>query len=160
MKVDRKSESAPRRKGPLSARARSGSDPKLTASTSCPKCGVTYHEGRWTWQPAPAGAVRRKCPACQQIEDREAGGFVTIGGPFFTQHRDEVLGVVRSREKRQMADHPLERIIAIEPEAEGVVVSTTDPHLAKAVAHALHEAFKGEVDMGKAELPVRARWSR
>ena len=160
MKADRKSEGTPRRKGPLSARPRTGSAPKPAAVSACPDCGASYRNGRWTWTRAPASATRRKCPACRRIHLRDAGGFVTLTGPFLVSHRDEILGLVKSREARQKAEHPLERIIAIEPQGEGLVVSTTEAHLANAIARALRDAFDGKMQINPGERPLRARWHR
>ena len=160
MKGKRKAAKSARRKGPLAARPRVGSEAKLRGVASCTACGATYIEGRWTWSKAPEGAARRKCPACRRTEYREAGGYVTLAGPFAHEHRDEVIQLVRSREARQKAEHPLERIIAIEPQGDELVVSTTEAHLARAIAHALHDAFKGEMKLSPGERPLRAHWRR
>ena len=160
MKVDRKPSKTRTREGPLAARPRIGSGPKIPAPGACPKCGACYVEGRWTWSKPPAGAVRRKCPACRRAEYHDAGGYVTLGGPFLALHREEVIQLVRAREARQKAEHPLERIIAIVPQGDELIVSTTEAHLARTIAHALQEAFKGEMELSPGARPLRARWHR
>ena len=137
-------------------------DAKLPEPTSCPKCGATYRKGRWTWSKAPAGAHRTKCPACRRVEDRFPAGFVTLSGPFLAAHRAEVLNVVKARETRARADYPMQRIIAVENADPDVLVTTTDSHLARTIAQALHEAFKGELEMrySRDENFVRALWRR
>ena len=160
MKAERKSTQTVRREGPVAARPRTGSDPKLPAHASCPACGATHSEGRWTWSKAPKGAPEHECPACRRIRQRDAGGVVTLAGAFALAHRDEVIRIVKAREALQKANHPLERIIAIEPSGEELIVTTTEPHLANAIVHALGEAFKGECTLGRDERPLRAAWRR
>jgi hypothetical protein len=135
---------------------------KLAEPTSCPKCGATYRKGRWTWTKPPADAHWRKCPACRRIEDRFPAGFVTLGGPFLAEHRAEVLNLVKARETRAKADFPMQRIIAVENADPDILVTTTDSHLARSIAKALHEAFKGELEIraSKDENLVRALWRR
>lgn len=135
---------------------------KAAGSAACPRCGATYHAGRWTWNPAPEGAEARTCPACQRIEQRMPAGFVSIGGPFFAAHREEVLRLVGTLERRERDMHPLQRVIALEEREGGVLVTTTDTHLARGLAVALHDAFKGalELQFAKDENAVRAWWKR
>jgi NMD protein affecting ribosome stability and mRNA decay len=137
-------------------------DEKLPDPACCPKCGATYRRGRWTWLVAPPDAPRRKCPACQRIDDHFPAGYVTLGGAFFTEHRTEVLNLVKAQEAREKAEHPLQRIMAIEDAGEDVQVTTTDVHLARAVAQAVHDAFKGDLSLAYSENEnlVRASWRR
>jgi NMD protein affecting ribosome stability and mRNA decay len=137
-------------------------DEKLPESTTCPDCGAVYHAGRWTWGEAGAGAPESRCPACRRVHDRFPAGYVTIAGAFFGQHREEVLGFVRNCEAREKAEHPLERIMAIDAEADGVVVTTTSPHVARRIADGLHDAWKGSVELhyNEAQYLFRARWTR
>jgi hypothetical protein len=137
-------------------------DAKLAGPAHCPGCGATYLKGRWTWAKAPAGAVRHLCPACRRVEDRFPAGHVALKGPFVAAHRDEIVALVKAREVRAREDHPLQRIMAVEAGAEGLVVTTTDAHLARGIAVAVHEAFKGTLDMtySQAENLLRATWKR
>ncbi len=134
----------------------------LPEPTTCPKCGASYRKGRWTWAKAVPDAARHKCPACQRIDDRFPAGLVKLGGTFFGEHRAEVLNVVMARETRAKAEHPMQRIIAVEREGDDAVVSTTDAHLARTIARAVHEAFKGDLEIrySSDENLVRARWRR
>jgi hypothetical protein len=135
---------------------------KLPDPAYCPRCSAAYLKGRWTWAKIAAGAPPHKCPACRRVEDRFPAGYLTLKGPFFATHRREILDIVAAREQRAKTDHPLQRIIAIEDVAGGVLVTTTDGHLARTIGIAIHEACKGELDLTftKDENMVRATWSR
>lgn len=135
---------------------------KLPEPTRCPQCGATYHNGRWTWDAATAKAHEQMCPACHRIHDQFPAGYVTLKGVFLHEHRDEILRVVRSCEGKEKSGHPLQRIMAIENTKDGVLVTTTDSHLARDVAVRLHDAYKGELEFhyNKEENLLRATWSR
>ena len=138
------------------------SEVKLAGPARCPSCKATYLGGRWTWKAAPGDATEHVCPACQRIADRMPAGYVTLRGEFTPAHRSEVLALVRAREEHARGEHPLQRIIGIEDGREGLLVTTTDVHLAREIAHALHEAFKGELDVAfsKGDQVLRATWTR
>lgn len=138
-------------------------DFKHADPAACPRCRATYLRGRWTWAQAPADCVRRLCPACQRIEDNFPAGYVTIRGEFLAAHRDEVLKLVAARAERARLSHPLQRIIGMqEVERGGVLVTTTDAHLARGIGVALRDAFKGQLGIrfSRDENLVRATWSR
>ena len=50
--------------------------------------------------PRPSDADEVVCPACHRIADREPAGFVFIEGEFATQHRDELVHLLRSMHAR------------------------------------------------------------
>jgi len=135
---------------------------KLPDATRCPACGAGFHAGRWTWDAAPEGAHEQLCPACQRIEDKFPAGYVTLEGEFFREHREEILRLARHCEEKEKAAHPLQRIMAIEDGPEGVVVTTTDVHLARNIAERVHDACKGSlvVHYSKEETLLRANWKR
>ena len=135
---------------------------KLHEPTRCPECGAVYHKGRWTWGAAPTDAHEEKCPACHRIHDKFPAGYVTLKGEFFRGQREQILHLVKHHEVKEKAEHPLQRIMGIEDTSEGVVVTTTDTHLARDIAEALHNAYKGDLDYhyNKDENLLRASWSR
>jgi hypothetical protein len=135
---------------------------KIAEPATCPRCRATYVRGHWTWGHAPAGAVPHTCPACRRIEDNFPAGYVALKGAFLAEHRDEILGVVTARAERARQEHPLQRIIGVQEVSTGVLVTTTDGHLARGIGVALRDAFKGELDLAfsKEENLVRATWSR
>ncbi|MBV5285560.1 MAG: ATPase [Methyloversatilis discipulorum] len=129
----------------------------------CPDCGAVFRNGRWQWQdlpPADAGAST--CTACRRIRDRMPAGFVHVGGPYFAAHREELTALMRHREERERAQHPMERIIAIEPDGDGVLVTTTDIHLARDLGEALERACKGTLDYhyNEGQRLLRVFWRR
>jgi len=135
---------------------------KLREPTRCPDCGAVYEKGRWIWGTAPAAAHEVRCPACHRIHDRFPAGFLTLKGAFLHAHRDEILQLMRNHEAKEKAEHPLQRIMAVSEESGGVTVTTTDAHLARDLAQALHKAYKGELEFhyNKADNLLRAAWSR
>jgi len=131
--------------------------------TRCPGCGALYQRGRWTWNSVPrAGAHEQLCPACQRIRDDYPAGYVSLGGEYLAEHRDEILNLVRNCEAEEKAGHPLQRIMAIKDVEGGVMVTTTDTHLARRIAERVHDACKGSLALqyNKEENLVRATWTR
>ncbi len=130
--------------------------------TRCPGCNATFVEGRWSWNPPPEDSNVMMCPACQRIQDHFPAGYVTIKGAFLKDHRDDIMALINAKEKREKAERPLQRIMAIEDTREGLQVTTTDSHLARGIAEALHDAYKGDVKIrySRDENLVRAVWSR
>jgi len=132
---------------------------------ACPDCGAIYHDGRWQWGAKAANSHAVICPACHRIRDRFPAGFVQIGGPFFANHREEMTSLIRHHEAKARSEHPLSRIIAIEDTGSGdggLLVTTTDIHLARDIAEALHHAYQGELEFhyNDSEKLLRAHWQR
>jgi len=135
---------------------------KLAEPTVCPQCGAVYHEGRWQWSEATADAHRETCPACHRIHDNFPAGFVTLDGPFFNAHSEEIRHIIQNHAEHERTEHPLKRIIAIENQEGAMLVTTTDTHLARGIGEALHHAYQGDlkVDHVPGESTVRVHWSR
>lgn len=131
--------------------------------TACPTCRAFFHDGRWTWDKAPRDAAEQQCPACQRIHDRFPAGYITIKGEFFTEHKDEIIALLHSREEREKADRPLQRIMGMDAKRDGTFeVTTTDSHIARTLAEALHSAYKGDLKLrySRDENLLRATWKR
>ncbi len=130
--------------------------------TTCPSCHATFNEGRWSWEEAPDDSYEQLCPACQRIHDHFPAGYVTLKGEFLNEHRDEILHLIENHEKSEKARRPLQRIMDIEDTREGLQVTTTDSHLARGIAEALQEAYKGDLKLrySRDENLVRAVWRR
>jgi len=135
---------------------------KLAEPTRCPGCGLVIQAGRWVHGTAPAGAREALCPACHRIRDEFPAGYVTLHGDFLAGHRDEVLRLVRNLAEKERAEHPLQRIMAIADADAGLLVTTTDAHLARDIAVALHRAYQGELEFhyNPQDNLLRATWRR
>ncbi len=131
--------------------------------TVCPECRAVFHGGRWQWLVSPAQAHEELCPACRRVRDRFPAGYVTLEGDFFREHREELMRLVSERVEHAKAEHPLERLMAIDDAQDGsVVITTTETHLARGIGEALHHAYHGDLtvhyDLGQ-EL-LRVHWKR
>ena len=135
---------------------------KPAEPTVCPECKAVFTEGRWTWDKPPHDAGEQLCPACQRIQDRFPAGYVTIKGAFFEEHKDEIIALIESHERKEKAARPLQRIMAIDQKRDGLEITTTDSHLARGIAEALHGAYKGELKLrySRDENLLRATWKR
>lgn len=135
---------------------------KLTEPAVCPECSAVFHKGRWQWLEAPAGAHRETCPACKRTHDNFPAGYVTLEGPYFDTHSEEILHTVWNHERHQRLEHPLKRIIATERQGDVTIVTTTDIHLARGIAEAVKHAFQGELELhyNPGENLLRAYWQR
>ena len=136
---------------------------KLQEPSACRQCKAVYHKGRWTWDPVPSGSHEVVCPACERIRDSAPSGVLLLTGEFVASHREEILGLARNEEARVKAEHPLARIIKIEDQTEipkGVIITTTDPHLARRIGEALHHAHHGTLTCRYEENEnlLRANW--
>lgn len=137
---------------------------KLPELADCPDCGACYREGRWTWRKAPVGSYQHVCPACQRIANDDPAGVVRVEGKFAIDHREEIEGLLRNIEEREKTEHPLKRIMSIEDEAPGYVVSVTDAKLAQTFGHALEKAYRGKLEHSpttrESSQFARVHWTR
>ena len=133
---------------------------KLPEPAVCPECGAVYQAGRWQWGEKPAGASEVSCPACHRLRDRFPVGFVEISGDFFAGHRDEMMRLIRHHEEK--TNDPLARIMAIEDTPDGVLLTTTDIHLARDIGEAVNHAYQGDLAFhyNAAENLLRVHWRR
>jgi len=135
---------------------------KLAEPTVCSECGAVYHAGRWAWGAPSGGAEQVVCPACQRIRDDYPAGYVEVGGEFFAAHREEIISLFRHHEGREKGEHPLARIMTIADTPTGVLITTTDLHLARELGEALHHAYQGDLAFhyNEAENRLRVHWQR
>lgn len=135
---------------------------KLIEPTVCQQCGAVYHEGRWQWIDKPENAHEEICPACHRINDNHPAGFVTLEGPFFDTHSEEIRHLIQNHADHERAEHPLKRIVAIENQQGAMLVTTTDTHLARGIGESVRHAYQGKlkIDHTSGENLVRVHWSR
>jgi hypothetical protein len=135
---------------------------KLHEPTCCPECRATFHKGRWTWDAAPPGAHEAACPACRRIRDKFPAGYVTLQGEFLDAHGEEIVNLVENCERREKAEHPLERLMSMVMSPGRVEITTTGAHIARDIAESVQHAYKGELELSynKEDNLLRATWSR
>ena len=135
---------------------------KLHEGTVCPQCGALYHAGRWQWGTKGEGADQELCAVCRRINDKFPAGVVTLRGDFAQEHKEEMISLARHQEEAEKKEHPLNRIISIEEDAQGIVINTTDIHLPRRIGEAVKRAFHGEIEdhFEKDGYFVRITWSR
>lgn len=135
---------------------------KLPDPTACRSCGAVYRKGRWTWSAAPADAEQTTCPACRRIADDYPAGIVTLSGDFALEHDDEIRGLVHNLEEHEKQEHPLKRVMAIDREADALIVKTTNARLARGIGEALQHAYRGDLDyhFTETENVLRVAWKR
>lgn len=135
---------------------------KLKGPALCPRCGVVFHKGRWTWAARPAQAHEILCPACHRIHDNHPNGLLTLTGPYFAANREEILTLARHEEAQERKEHPMARLMGIEERPEGTVILTTDSHLPRRIGEALHRAYGGAFAFryDEGEPFIRVHWSR
>lgn len=136
---------------------------KYSEPTVCPDCNAVFHNGRWQWADVPRDASPHRCPACSRINDGLPAGVLVLEGGFFSEHRDEIMNLVRHTEENEKAMHPLERIMKLEETGDDrVVINYTGSHLARRTGTAIQNAYKGElaIDQSDKDDVLRASWVR
>lgn len=135
---------------------------KLPDPTMCADCRALFHNGRWTWAPAPPGAHSTTCPACRRIAENFPAGYLEIHGGFFELHREEAHNLIRNTEQQEKGAHPLERIMNFGVDEDHILITTTGIHLARRIGEALHHAYQGDLDIiyGDEEQSIRVIWCR
>ena len=79
---------------------------------------------------------------CQRIAEDVPAGTISLR---VKAHTDELSGLIRNTEEKEKGEHPLERLMAISDEPDGLRVTTTGLHLAQRIGHALEAAYDGEL---------------
>jgi hypothetical protein len=133
---------------------------KLAEPSVCPQCSAVYESGRWQWRDTvPADAREHLCAACRRIREKLPAGEVVLSGAFAVAHADEIVNLVRNIEKREQHEHPLQRIMDLDRSDDRIVVTTTDIHLPRKIAHAVEAAYKGELETHYDEAAYFARFN-
>jgi hypothetical protein len=110
---------------------------KLHEGTVRPQWGAVYHEGRWQWVARAEGAGEELCAACRRIDDKFPASVAMLRGDFARKHKEEMIHLARHQEEAEKKEHPLNRIISIEDDTQGVVINTTDIHLPRRIGEAI-----------------------
>jgi NMD protein affecting ribosome stability and mRNA decay len=133
---------------------------KRTEPTICPECKSVFIGGRWTWNDAPDDALTETCPACMRIADNYPAGYVEFKGPFFELRREEIMNLVNNEEKMEKGEHPMERIMAISPQDDLTLITTTGVHIARRLGEAVSRAYQGDLSFTYSdnENTIRVQW--
>ena len=101
------------------------------------------------------------CQACRRSKDNYPAGVLSLKGEKVTQHKTEMLNLVHHLEAKERTEHPMHRIMRIEEHPNRLVISTTDVHLPRRLAQAIHHAYKGTLDRkyDKEGCFVRVNWT-
>ena len=140
--------------------------PRVEGSAICPQCEAVYQSGNWTWKRPENTVIHAartvECPACRRIDDNMPAGTLTLSGSFLLKHRNEIINLIKNTEKKEKAEHALERIIGLTDSAAALIVTTTGIHLANRLGHALEAAFKGnsEYRYGDDKYGLSVNWTR
>lgn len=136
---------------------------KLPEPSLCPDCKAVFGSGRWQWMTElPTEANEQLCPACRRIRDRVPAGFLTLGGSFFKEHREEIVNLIHNKVDSEKRQHPMKRIMAMEDQEDKLVITFTDIHLPRGVGEAIERAYEGSLDLHyepEASI-VRVTWER
>lgn len=135
---------------------------KLAEPSTCPDCSAVYADGQWQWITAPGHAQPARCPACRRIHEKIPAGYVTIAGEFVQTHLEELKTLIQTLSSNEKAAHPMQRLMSIENQDTGALITTTNIRLARRIGEALHKAYKGQLDFkyNEAEHLLRVRWER
>jgi hypothetical protein len=132
--------------------------------TVCPQCGVIFHDGRWEWPSRTQAqhAGEELCAACRRTREKFPAGIVRLKGAFAREHKAELLGIARHQEEIEKKEHPLNRIMSIEEDADSLTINTTDIHLPRRIGETIKRTWRGKLDLDYEEEGyfVRVNWSR
>jgi hypothetical protein len=134
---------------------------KLTEGTVCPECGAVYRNVRWQWSARAKDTPQRMCLACRRIHHRFPAGVITLHGPLDQSQREDIVRLARHQEEAEKSEHPLNRIVGIENNPGGIVITTTDIHLPRRIGETVKRAFDGvmEIDFNEDGYFVRVNWT-
>jgi hypothetical protein len=96
------------------------------------------------------------------MRDQDPAGFLTLSGRFLAEHQQEILNLARNEEAAEKAEYPLHRIMDIEERPDGILITTTDIHLPRRIAEALHHAYRGDIEVHSVgeDRSLRVHWQR
>lgn len=135
---------------------------ELLDPTVCPQCDAIFMDGRWRWGPVPVSANQVVCSACQRMQDNDPAGYVVLAGPFFHDHRDEIINMIHEQAERKRQENPLMRLMEEERNDIAMMIKTTDIRLAHFLGAALHHHYQGELEYhhNAAHDLLRVHWTR
>ncbi len=96
------------------------------------------------------------------MRDRFPCGVVRLSGRFVTEHRDEILNLIRNETQRADSVNHLERVMSIESEGDFIEITTTNEKLAQKIGRAVYKAYSGEIEYkwSQGNKLARVEWHR
>jgi len=85
------------------------------------------------------------CPACRRINDKFPAGVVELRGALGGHQKAEIVRLARYQKEVEKSEHPLNRTINIDEDADGIVINTADIHLPRRIGEAVKRAFHGSL---------------
>lgn len=146
-------------------------DEQPAEQSVCRVCGDVYMSGRWynpdqmptkLDKPAHDQVNAVTCPACRKLKDRIPSGVLKLTGRFVLDHREEILNLIRNQTRKADLVNPLERIMTLKSQGDGIEITTTNEKLAQRIGKALHKAYSGHIEYkwsGDNRL-ARVNWHR
>jgi NMD protein affecting ribosome stability and mRNA decay len=144
-------------------------DEGLNDGSVCTKCHAVFQKKRWiidedlyNQKASMKSTAKVHCPACKKKKDQFPGGILKLKGKFLTEHRDEILNLVKNEEQRAMGFNPLERIIGVRDIESGIEITTTNEKLAQRIGKSIQRSYQGEVEYkwSSDTKLLRAEWRR
>jgi len=135
----------------------------------CKACHAVYEKKRWRFDDAAyAKLLTHKqtktltCPACAKTHDRYAEGILTLRWSGLSEHRRDILGLLRKEAARAKAMNPLVRIMKIEDAGSELRVFTTNTALAQRMGREMEGAYQGKAhySWSHRDKMVRVSWER
>ena len=155
---------------------------KPVEGSECPDCHARVRRGAWRWTeaatataatattsatetgvPHARSGTAHRCPACERLRVHDPAAVITLDGRYVAEQLEPLRALIRHQAQHESAEHPLERIMEVEPlPSGGLMISTTGLHLARAIGHALQQAHKGElrIEYLQGQARMRVHWHR
>lgn len=134
----------------------------------CSGCQAVEIDRQWCWDAGndkspdmPDGNFRTVlCPACQRCRDKQAAGMVTLEIMPSSQIEACLREIVHAESRRMVEDDPMQRIIDIQRQENGLLITTTTIELARAIGEAVQHTMRGHLEMHyqKPAKELRVRW--
>jgi NMD protein affecting ribosome stability and mRNA decay len=142
----------------------------LPERSVCRRCGDIYMSGRW-YNPDQVPdrpnhtqheANMVNCPACRKLRDHLPSGVLRLTGQFVMDHREEILNLIRNQAHKADSVNPMERVMTIEAQPDGMELTTTNEKLAQRIGRAMHKAYSGALEYKWSEdnRLARVNWHR
>lgn len=145
-----------------------GEDVDARPSRFCTGCHAIEVAGRWRWSaacdeaPGLSCVISRAvlCPACRRCREHEAAGTVLLEMTPSSQSEACLREIVHAESRRMVEDDPMQRVIDIQRQENGLLVTTTTIELARAIGEAVQRTMRGHLEMHyqKPARELRVRW--